>query len=237
MEGVIYRENFEVSAFEKVIDELFTLRRKYKDEGNDVMQLLVTLIMNALYGEFLPKDIIESYECKSEMWMQSEYDERVLDYQKINDGKYIVKLKDDEGLEDEVKKGNTLPVQLAVFILSNSKRITNNFIHAINGFYTNDVYYTDTDSLYIESEPWDKLLEAELVGKNLLQGKKDYKGGGIFYGLFVAPKIKYCLIINKYGVIDEKKCFKGFTNVSEKLDRKEYFKMANGDELIAKVTS
>ena len=48
-------------------------------------------------------------------------------------------MKDDEGLEDEIKKANTLPLQLAVFILSNSKRIMNNFIHAIDGFYTNDV--------------------------------------------------------------------------------------------------
>ena len=87
--------------------------------------------------------------------MQTEYDERVLDYQKINYGKYIVKMKDDEVLEDEVKKVNTLPLQLAVFILSNSKRIMNNFIHALDGFYTNDVYYTDTDSLYIENKYWE----------------------------------------------------------------------------------
>ena len=187
-EGIIYRENFKVSPFEKIIDELFALRQKYKDEGNDVMQLLVKLIMNALYGEFLCKDILESYQCKSEMWMQSEYDERVLDYQKINDGKYIVKFKDDEGIEDEKKKVNTLPLQLAVFILSNSERIMNNFIYAINGLYTNDVYYTDCDSLYIESKHWDKLHEAGLVGKNLLQGKNDFKDGGIFYALFLAPK-------------------------------------------------
>ena len=111
----------------------------------------------------------------------------------------------------------------------------NNFIHAIDGFYTNDVYYTDTDSLYIENKHWDKLDKAGLVGKNLLQGKNDYKDGGIFYGLFLAPKIKYCLTINKYGVIDEHKTFKGFSNVSANLDRKEYFKMADGDNLIAKV--
>ena len=86
------------------------------------------------------------------MWMMTEYeyDERVLDYQKINNNNNIVKLKDEEGLIDEVKKVNPLPLQLAVFILSNSKRIMNNFIHAIDGFYTNDVYYTDTDSLNIE---------------------------------------------------------------------------------------
>ena len=123
------------------------------------MQLLVKLIMNALDGEFLRKYILESYKCKSEMWMMTEYDKRVIDYEKINNGNYIVKLKDDEGLQDEVKKVNTLPLQLAVFILSNSKRIMNNFIHAIDGFYSNDVYYTDTDSLYIENKHWNKLKE------------------------------------------------------------------------------
>ena len=110
-----------------------------------------------------------------------------------------------------------------------------NFIHAIDGFYTNDVYYTDTDSLYIENKHWDKLDKAGLVRKNLLQGKNDYKDGGIFYGLFLAPKIKYCQTLNKYGVLDEHKTFKGFSNVSDNLDRKDYFKMADGDNLIAKV--
>ena len=64
-EGVIYRENFKINPFEKVIPNVFALRHKYKDENNDVMQLLVNLIMNALYGEFLRKDITESYQAKS----------------------------------------------------------------------------------------------------------------------------------------------------------------------------
>ena len=101
-EGVIYRENFKVSPFKKVIDKLFELRQKYEDEIIDVMQLLVKLIVNCLYGEQIRKDIEESYQCKSEMWMMTEYDERVLDYQRINYGNYVVKMKDDEGLRDEV---------------------------------------------------------------------------------------------------------------------------------------
>ena len=91
-----------MSPFKKVIDKIFELRQKYKDEYNDVMQFLVKLIMNSLYGEFLRKHVLESYQCKSEIWMMTEYDERVLDYQKINHGSYIFKMKDDEGLEDEV---------------------------------------------------------------------------------------------------------------------------------------
>ena len=46
----------------------------------------------------------------------------------------------------------------------------------------------------------------------------------IVSALFIAPTKKYCLTINKYGVIDEHKTFEVFPNVSDNLDRKEYFK-------------
>ena len=102
-EGVIYREIFKVGPFRKVIDKLFALRQKYKDENNDVMQLLVKLIMNSLYGENIRKDIEEKFACKSEAWMMSEYDERVKDYWKKSSINYFVKMIHDAGLEDEVK--------------------------------------------------------------------------------------------------------------------------------------
>ena len=171
--------------------------------------------MKSLYGENIRKDNEEKFTCKSEMWMETENDERVEDYSKISGIKFVVKMIDNAALEDEFKKLKTMPLHLGVFVLSNSKRTMNNFKHAINGFYRNDVYYTDTDSLYIEKKHWDKLDKAGLVGKGLLQGKSDYKDGCIFYGLFLAPKIKYCLPTNKYGVIDEHKTFKGFKNISD----------------------
>ena len=183
----------------------------------------------------LRKDIEEKFACKSEAWMMTEYDARVKDFWKISGINYIVKMVDDAGLEDEVKKLNTMPLHLRAFVLSNSKRNMNYFIHAIIGLYTNDVYYTDTDSLYVEHKHWDKLDRAGLVGKGLLQGKNDYKDGGVFYGLFLAPKQKNCLIIKKNGVISEKKTFKGFKDVSDKLNKKEYLNMADGDKLVAKI--
>ena len=71
------------------------------------------------------------------------------------------------------------------------------------------MFITHTDSLYIENKHWDKLEKAGLFGKNLLQGKNDYgPDSGLLYGLFLARKIKYCLIINNYGVIDEKNALK-----------------------------
>ena len=120
--------------------------------------------------------------------METEYDDRVKDYWKLPNGNYIVKLALDEGVDDDVEDKITMLSQLGAFILSNSKRIMNNFIRVIDGFKTNNVYYQDTDSLYIEKKHWEKLNENGLVGNDLLEGKNDYGGWGIFYSLFLAPK-------------------------------------------------
>ena len=232
-EGVIYRDNFKVSPFRKVIEKLFALRQKYKDEKNDLMQGLVKLIMNSLYGVQIKKDINESYSCKSETWMKTEFDENVLDYWKLPNENYIAKMKKDDGLDDDCDIKNTLPAVLGASILANSRRIMNNFIREINGFYENNVYYTDTDSLYIEKKYWDVLDKANLVGDNLCQGKNDYETGGIFYSLYLASKIKYCLTIDEYGIIKEHKTFKGFNDSKRLLDRSQYFKMKEGKKISA----
>ena len=197
------------------------------------MQGLVKLNMNSLYGVQIRKDINETYSCKSQHWMETEYDENVLDYWKLPNGNYIVKMKKDDGLDDdECDIKNTLPAVLGGFILSNSKRIMNNFLREINGFYNNSIYYGDTDSLYIEKKYWDVLDKANLVG-DLCQGKNDYKTGGIFYGLYLAPKIKYCLTIDEFGIIQEHKTFKGFNDSKRLLDRSQYFKMKQGEKISA----
>ena len=232
-EGVLYRKNFKVSPFRKVIEQLFSVRQKYKDEHNDLMQRLVKLIMHSLYGVQIRKDIDQSYKCKSQHWMETEYDENVLDYWKLPNGIYIVKLKKDDGLEGDNDVENTLPSHLGAFILSNSKRIMNNFIREINGFYNNSIYYGDTDSLYIEKKNWDVLDKANLVGENLCQGKNDFKTGGIFYGFFLAPKTKYCLTINELGVIEQYMTFKGFNHSKRILDRSQYFNMLKGKKITA----
>ena len=162
-EGVIYREFFKISPFRKVMEKIFALRQKYKDDHNDLMQSLVKLVMNSLYGVQIRKDIDQSYKCKSQHWMETEYDDNVLDYWKLPNGNYIVKLKEDDGLDSDNDVKNTLPSKLGAFKLSNSKRIMNKFIREMNGFYHNSIYYGDTDSLYIEKKVWDVLDRAKLV--------------------------------------------------------------------------
>ena len=82
--------------------------------------------------------------------MKTEFDENVLDYWKLPNGNYIVKMKRDDGLDDDCHFKNTLPAVLGAFILSSSRRIMNNFIRKTNGFHKNNIYYTDTDCFYIE---------------------------------------------------------------------------------------
>ena len=84
--------------------------------------------------------------------MKTEFDENVLEYWKLPNGNYIAKTKRDDGLDDGCDIKNTLPAVLGAFILANNRRIMNEFIREINGFYENNIYYTDMDSVYIEKK-------------------------------------------------------------------------------------
>ena len=82
--------------------------------------------------------------------MQRVYDENVLEDWNLPNGNYIVKIKKNDGLDDDCDFKNNLPAHLGAFILSNSKIILNNLIRVNNDFYNNSLNYGDTDSLYIK---------------------------------------------------------------------------------------
>ena len=72
-EGVIIREIFRVNPFKKFFGNLFEFKNYYKDRADDVMELLVKLLMNSLYGEQIRRDIDEimflsqKYKCWQNM--------------------------------------------------------------------------------------------------------------------------------------------------------------------------
>ena len=72
------------------------------------MQGLVKLIINSLYGVQIRKDINDSYFCKTESWMKTEFDENVLGCWKLPNRNYIVKMKKDDGLDDDCDIKKTL---------------------------------------------------------------------------------------------------------------------------------
>ena len=86
----------------------------------------------------------------------------------------------------------------------------NDVILALDGFRNNNIYYGDTDSVYIHKNDYDILMEKGLVGKSLFQSKNDYgENACIVYGLFLAPNFKYCFVIKEFGVLSQKTTFKG----------------------------
>ena len=131
------------------------------------MQGLVELIMNSLYGVQIRRDIDQSYKCRSKHWMETDYDDNVIDYWRLPNGNYTGKFKKDDGLDGDNDVKNTLTRHLEAFILSISKRTMNNFNREINRLYNNSIYCGDTDSLYLEKKYWDVLDRANLLGKNL----------------------------------------------------------------------
>ena len=121
--------------------------------------------MSRLYGIQLPKGINESFYCKPEIWLTTEFDGNFLDYWKLFNESYLVKMKNHNGLDDNCDE-KILPAHLGAFVLSNIKRSLNNFLKEINEMYNINVYNTDTHSLYTERKTWNVLDEAWVVGEN-----------------------------------------------------------------------
>ncbi|ESO98773.1 hypothetical protein LOTGIDRAFT_158719 [Lottia gigantea] len=180
LDGIVYEENFRTPPYRDDILILRDLTNKYKQEGNIVGSNCMKLLGNSLYGKSIQKDITTSRHLWSEATLKANFDSHVKSYPKVNETQYIVEINEEEKEFDctPPKCTRLTASHLGSFVLSHSKKIINNFIHVIDGFYKPEIYYTDTDSLYISSCNWDKLAEAGLVSENdYCKGKNDYDDG------------------------------------------------------------
>ena len=60
----------------------------------------------------------------------------------------------------------------------------NDVILCLDGFKNINVFYGDTDSIYIHKKDYEILKTKGLLGKELFQSKNDYGKSGLLYGLF-----------------------------------------------------
>ena len=222
--------NLNFNPYTEFVTDMFEKREMFKSQGKDLIQNLANKIGLSVYGGNIRKDINEEYRCVTENWMGENFHDRVKEWFPLKNGNLIVKLEDDEGVDDydKAKSMNTMPSHFGSYILSHSKRLMNKVIKEIDGFYNNIIYYTDTDSLYIHKKHWNKLVEKGFVGKSLGLGKNDYGNSGIFYAWFLAPKIKYCLIIDDFGIISAKRTFKSYSEEHRLIKLEEYISLSEG---------
>ena len=222
--------NLEFNPYTEFVNDMFEKRDLFKSQGKDLLQNLAKKIGLSVYGGNIRKDINEEYKCVTENWMRENFDDRVKEWFPLKNGNLIVKLEDDEGVDDydKAKSINRMPFQFGSYILSHSKRLMNYVIEEINGFYNNNIDYTDTDSLYIHKRHWSTLVEKGYVGTSLGLGKNDYGKSGIFYAWFLASKIKYCLVIDDFGNISAKRTFKGYSEEHRIIKLDEYITLSEG---------
>ena len=208
-----FRYNIENSPYTEFVTDMFEKRDFFKSQGKDLLQNLVKKIGLSVYGANIRKDINEEYKCVTENWMRENFDDRGKEWFPLKNGTLIVKLEDVEGVDDcdKAKLVNTMPSLLGSHIVSHSKRLMNDVFREKGGFQGYCIYYGDTDSGYVHKKHWSSLLEKGFVGKPFGLGKSNYGNSGIFYACFSAPKIKYCLVIDDFGVITAKRTFKGYS--------------------------
>ena len=146
--------NLEFNPYTEFVTDMFQKRDLFKSQGKDLLQNLAKKIGLSVYGGNIRKDINEEYKCVTENWMRENFDDRIKEWFPLKNGYFIVKLEDDEGVDDydKAKSINTMPSHFGSFILSHSERLMNDVFREIDGFYSNNIYYGDTDSGYIHKK-------------------------------------------------------------------------------------
>ena len=62
----------------------------------------------------------------------------------------------------------------------------------------------------MHNNSYEILKTKSLIGKDLHQSKKDYSMVGNLDVLMLAPKIKYCIVIDENGKLSQKTTLRGF---------------------------
>ena len=70
--------NVKTSPFKSFIQKLFTLRKKYQEEGNTVASDLIKLLMNSLCGKTIQKDIDREIFIWKTSTLQRNYDDKII---------------------------------------------------------------------------------------------------------------------------------------------------------------
>ena len=111
------------------------------------------------------KEDDKEYVIGSENWVEKNNDERIVDYEPLAHGEFIIQYKNDPGVDKKKEVAKSMFSHLVISVLSRSKRIVNRFILDLDGLSSNTVYYQDADGSYIHMDHYQKLEEAGYVGK------------------------------------------------------------------------
>ena len=129
-EGFFCR-HLEYNPYTEFVTDMFEKKDFFESQGKDAVQNLAKKIGLSVYGGNVRKDINEDNQCVTENLMRENFDDRVKDLFPLKNGNFLVKIEDDEGVDDydTAKSINTMPSQFGSYILSHFQRLINEIIY------------------------------------------------------------------------------------------------------------
>ena len=135
-------------------NDLYSERDRFKKQGKGLLQTLAKKIAKSVYGGNLRWDVNEQFECVTDNWTEGNYDDGVKEWWPLRNGYIFNKSEIESDVDDHdiVKSINQLPCHLKSYIIGPPNRQMNIVIRELDAFYSNILYYGDTDSSYIHKE-------------------------------------------------------------------------------------
>ena len=96
----LFCHNPKYNHYTEFVADMFEKRDLFDSHGKDLLQNLCKKIGLSVYGRKIRKDIDEEYKCVTDTWMKENFDDRVKEWFPLENGNLIVRLEDDEGVDD-----------------------------------------------------------------------------------------------------------------------------------------
>lgn len=166
-----------VNIFKKFVDDMYSLRSQYPK--TDPMNLIAKLMMNSLYGRFAMRPINNEFTfCNWAEFKSITEKFLVNDYIQFNSESFFVDFTNgDHADTGQLEKYPKVSIGISSAVTAYARVYMSKFKNNPNF----NLYYTDTDSIFIDKE-----LDSELVSKKLGKFKLECK---IKEGVFLGPKI------------------------------------------------
>lgn len=192
--GYVFQEKEKI--FQGYIKHLYD--KRIQSAKNSPTNIITKLLMNSLYGRFgMKPEISISKLCSEDELRTILLTRKDVNYHEINnvymvkyqsnvDIKHLLSLKrqgliDKETFTNAVESSNYVDSKSAVQIASAVTAYARIYMHKLYTHYSDSLYYTDTDSLFLSKQANSENVSENELGKLRFEGK-------IYNGYFIAPK-------------------------------------------------
>jgi hypothetical protein len=184
------------NIFNEFVDDLYNLRLKYPK--TDPMNMTCKLIMNSLYGRFAMKPIYtDQVFVNKNIFLKLAEKYEIIDFLDLKDDEFFCSFINPDNLDKELK--------ISIGIASAVTAYSRVYISQFKNNLKYNLYYTDTDSIFIVSDLEDKFINNEIGNFKLEYIFKE--------GIFLGPKI-YAGITNDNKYICKIKGYKNPKDIS-----------------------